>query len=524
MGRGRTQSLFLVGKIEAQFLSGRRASILCYAIGIMRGAIPGKHKPEDVVTIARESVGHHTVIIAQSGSGKSFFLGRLLEEIATKTRCRLLILDPNADFRRFPQVKKKELWTDPKEYSPHLNPKGGFLVDESTQKEFTDRWDGVSKAILSCRPDGIERSQLLKLKWTEIPIEFFLDEARPEDRDQVRHCHSLMGLLADLAAATGVSDWIAPGGLLSNARRFVAASEKRSREEIIGLLKDSFGLTSGPNHRGEPSAPNQSVKIVRLQRTLQTYSRIRADERGTIEDLEPVIQLAVTYRTAIGHSWPFYYGRALELQKSPLVELDVPRGQGAASDEQIRVVDLPSIADGRLQKMAVSTFLEAEWNQARWEWELALRKSDQEEDERVLTFIVVDEAHNMIPESGESIAERKLQEQFRRIAAEGRKFGLFLILVSQRPDKLDPMVTSECENRAIMKLGARYILERTQTLLGIDESFEAACTKVLGFTRGRVLLLGPWVKDRFAIFTSAARRTKEGGGDLRVEYWARREV
>lgn len=46
-----------------------------------------------------------TVIIAQSGSGKSFTLGRLLEEIAAKTRARIVILDPNSDFVKLSKVE-----------------------------------------------------------------------------------------------------------------------------------------------------------------------------------------------------------------------------------------------------------------------------------------------------------------------------------------------------------------------------------------------------------------------------------
>ena len=45
------------------------------------------------------------------------------------------------------------------------------------------------------------------------------------------------------------------------------------------------------------------------------------------------------------------------------------------------------------------------------------------------------------------------------IAAEGRKYGLFLILVSQRPDKLDHPILSECANKAIMRLDSRTIVQ-----------------------------------------------------------------
>ena len=46
-----------------------------------------------------------------------------------------------------------------------------------------------------------------------------------------------------------------------------------------------------------------------------------------------------------------------------------------------------------------------------------------------------------MPSEPRSRYEAIVREQFRTIAAEGRKYGLFLILVSQRVDKVDPLGT-----------------------------------------------------------------------------------
>jgi DNA helicase HerA-like ATPase len=64
------------------------------------------------------------------------------------------------------------------------------------------------------------------------------------------------------------------------------------------------------------------------------------------------------------------------------------------------------------------------------------------DDTRVPVFVVLEEAHNFIPEEPRNRAQAALRDQFRTIAAEGRKYGLFLILVSQRPDKLDHLILS----------------------------------------------------------------------------------
>src|SRR5713101_3320404 len=66
--------------------------------------VSGGQSDSDLVRVPSETIGHHAVIVAQSGSGKSFFLGRLVEEILLRTRARCLILDSNADFKRIHEV------------------------------------------------------------------------------------------------------------------------------------------------------------------------------------------------------------------------------------------------------------------------------------------------------------------------------------------------------------------------------------------------------------------------------------
>jgi DNA helicase HerA-like ATPase len=85
---------------------------------------------------------------------------------------------------------------------------------------------------------------------------------------------------------------------------------------------------------------------------------------------------------------------------------------------------------------------------------------------RVPVFVVVEEAHNIVPAKPTSFAAEALKNQLRTIAAEGRKYGVFLILVTQPPDKIDPLIVSECENRAVMRLGARAVLTKAESLLG----------------------------------------------------------
>jgi hypothetical protein len=65
------------------------------------------------------------------------------------------------------------------------------------------------------------------------------------------------------------------------------------------------------------------------------------------------------------------------------------------------------------------------------------------------TALVLEEAHTFVRRGGDSDAgivspPRLCREAFERIAREGRKFGLGLVLASQRPSELSPTVLAQC--------------------------------------------------------------------------------
>lgn len=62
--------------------------------------------------------------------------------------------------------------------------------------------------------------------------------------------------------------------------------------------------------------------------------------------------------------------------------------------------------------------------------------------------MILEEAHRYIPESKESPAK----EIFERIAKEGRKFGLGLVVSSQRPSELSKTVLSQCNSFIVHKI------------------------------------------------------------------------
>lgn len=65
-------------------------------------------------------------------------------------------------------------------------------------------------------------------------------------------------------------------------------------------------------------------------------------------------------------------------------------------------------------------------------------------------ILVVEEAHNFCPERG--VGNAVSGPIMRTVASEGRKFGLGLVIVSQRPAKIDKNVLSQCNTQVVLKV------------------------------------------------------------------------
>lgn len=75
----------------------------------------------------------------------------------------------------------------------------------------------------------------------------------------------------------------------------------------------------------------------------------------------------------------------------------------------------------------------------------------KEERERDPLLIVCEEAHRYVPNQGEA-QYREAQDAIRRIAKEGRKYGIGLGLVSQRPSDVESTVLSQCNSWIVLRL------------------------------------------------------------------------
>ncbi len=120
-------------------------------------------------------------------------------------------------------------------------------------------------------------------------------------------------------------------------------------------------------------------------------------------------------------------------------------------------------------------------------------------------FAVVEEAHNYCPER--SFGETKCSKILRTLASEGRKFGLGLCVVSQRPARVDKSVLSQCTTQIILKVTNPNDLKAVvASVEGITAETENAIKEL---SVGTALVTG--VVDAPLIVAVRPRRSLHGG-------------
>lgn len=88
-------------------------------------------------------------------------------------------------------------------------------------------------------------------------------------------------------------------------------------------------------------------------------------------------------------------------------------------------------------------------------------------------LILLEEAHNFAPARASTAAEQRAVTTTKQLAQEGRKFGVGLILISQRPSRLDETTLSQCNSYIIMRMvnpADQTYVRRVIETLGEDEA------------------------------------------------------
>jgi uncharacterized protein len=131
-------------------------------------------------------------------------------------------------------------------------------------------------------------------------------------------------------------------------------------------------------------------------------------------------------------------------------------------------------------------------------------------------LIVIDEAHNVCPADPEDPLTALGTAHAVRIAAEGRKFGIHLLVSTQRPQKVHENVVSQCDNLLLMRLNSTADAAYAQAVFSFVPP--GLIAQSAGFGLGEALIAGK-VSPHPALLRFGARVAEEGGSDVGSD-WA----
>ncbi len=144
----------------------------------------------------------------------------------------------------------------------------------------------------------------------------------------------------------------------------------------------------------------------------------------------------------------------------------------------IRIVDLSGVPN-EVAGAASSAIARTLFSVKLWQ------KREERESNPVL--LVCEEAHRYVPNRGEAQYEAA-QDAIRRLAKEGRKYGIGLMLVSQRPSEVEATVLSQCNSWIVLRITNESDRSHVQ---GILPDSLAGLTKVLsGLRRREAIFVG----------------------------------
>jgi DNA helicase HerA-like ATPase len=170
---------------------------------------------------------------------------------------------------------------------------------------------------------------------------------------------------------------------------------------------------------------------------------------------------------------------------------------------QVTVLQMNEINQEEQQVICAAVLRQA--NQARMN---TLKELISPEDENYLpypVFILLEEAHRFAPAHEPSRCKAVL----RTILSEGRKFGLGVGLITQRPGKLDSDVLSQCMSQFIMRIVNP--VDQESLKYGVEAAGRDLLKELPALTKGQVIISGACVNT--PVLCQVRKRLTQHGGD-----------
>jgi ABC-type cobalamin/Fe3+-siderophores transport system ATPase subunit len=224
----------------------------------------------------------------------------------------------------------------------------------------------------------------------------------------------------------------------------------------------------------------------------------RTNPEYTIHDILNRLDAIAQGRSAseaMAATWARNYLR--NLANTGFIDTSEPPIKEMVSANQISVVATSGIKE-RIQQFVVTSILQRIF-QARKEAEIPP------------LVLIIEEAHRFAP-SAETVSSSAIM---RTLAAEGRKFGICLVVVSQRPNRLDSTVLSQCVTNIVMKVKNPADLTRIRE--SAENVTEEVIRKLPRFERGEALIMGEAFPISIRFKVRSDRETRHGGKSVDFE-------
>jgi uncharacterized protein len=239
----------------------------------------------------------------------------------------------------------------------------------------------------------------------------------------------------------------------------------------------------------EMSDRQQSI-LNKAYRLLQRHRR--GDYRWGIQDLiaavrEADVQVDDDGNEKSGSSAPALEWKLERLERSDYFhQMEHSVGPKALfAPGQVTVLQMNEISQEEQQVICAAVLRQA--NQARMNTHKELISQSDENYLPFPVFILLEEAHRFAPAHEPS----RCKAVIRTILSEGRKFGLGVGLITQRPGKLDSDVLSQCMSQFIMRIVNP--VDQESLKYGVESAGRDLLKELPALTKGQIIVAGACV-------------------------------
>lgn len=174
---------------------------------------------------------------------------------------------------------------------------------------------------------------------------------------------------------------------------------------------------------------------------------------------------------------------------------------------QCTVLQLDEV-DQKEQQVVVAVLLRRLY-QARQDTERGRARRGSELYLPYPAFLLLEEAHHFAP-GGEGGARVVSAETLRTILAEGRKFGVGVGLISQRPGKIDQDVLSQCMTQILLRIVNP--IDQNNVAAAVESASRDVLDELPALSKGQAVIVGASVNAPILVAVRE-RHTPHGGQD-----------